>query len=200
MALEESSKLSIATVILVAVISSFSAVVLVLILVLPAAYGVDPTGLGGKLGIVQSANSKSSEVSVAERQPQKINTSAQASAAAIPTDIPSGLEPEREDTVTLEIAPKQSLDYRIAMERDYALKYTWKTEGKPLHFEFRGERTGEGGVVEHKIFGKKTGDKATSFFIVPFNGNFGWHWENNSGQPVTIWLNTKGAYKVLGKV
>ena len=106
---------------------------------------------------------------------------------------------EHQDTVTLVIPPKQQLTYRLAMERDYDLDYSWRTDGKPLYSEFRGEtKDAKGG--EFKNFGKITSDKAHGFFIIPFTGNFGWYWDNKTDQAITVRLNTKGVYKTLGPV
>ncbi|MEQ1484445.1 hypothetical protein [Methyloglobulus sp.] len=106
---------------------------------------------------------------------------------------------EHQDTVTLVIPPKQQLTYRLAMERDYDLDYSWRTDGKPLYSEFRGE-TKDAKGDEFKNFGKITSNKAHGFFIIPFTGNFGWYWDNKTDQAITVRLNTKGVYKTLGPV
>jgi hypothetical protein len=104
---------------------------------------------------------------------------------------------EHQDTVTLTIPPKQQLIYRLAMERDYDLEYSWNTNGKPVYSEFRGEHK-DAKINESKNFGKTTKDKANGFFISPFAGNFGWYWDNKTDQAVTVRLTTKGEYKVIG--
>jgi hypothetical protein len=103
---------------------------------------------------------------------------------------------EHQDTVSLVIPPKQQLSYRLAMERDYDLEYSWNTDGKSVYAEFRGEHND----ANSKLFAKTTGNKANGFFIIPFTGRFGWHWDNKTDQAITVRLTTKGAYKVLGPV
>ena len=103
---------------------------------------------------------------------------------------------ERQETVTLVIPPKQQLRYRLAMDRDYDLEYSWKTDGKPVYAEFRGEHKD----ANSKLFAKTAGNKGHGYFIVPFTGHFGWHWDNKTDQPITVRLTTRGAYKVLGPV
>jgi hypothetical protein len=63
----------------------------------------------------------------------------------------------------------------------------------------RGERTDAKGA-DFKLFAKTVSNKANSFFIIPFAGHFGWHWDNKTDQAITVRLTTKGAYKVLDSV
>ena len=103
---------------------------------------------------------------------------------------------EHQDTVTLVIPPKQQLSYRVAMERDYDLEYSWNTDGKPVYAEFRGEHK-DAKDAYSKLFAKTVGNKAHGFFIVPFTGHFGWHWDNKTGLAITVRLTTKGVYEVM---
>ncbi len=105
---------------------------------------------------------------------------------------------ERTDTVELTIPPKQGLDYRLAMKRDYALDYRWTANGKTVYTELRGESMD--GKKPAKTFATLTSKTGKGFFIVPFNGQFGWHWQNKTGQPIAIRLHTKGTYQVVGQV
>ena len=84
------------------------------------------------------------------------------------------------------------------MERDYDLDYTWTANGKTVYTELRGEPID--GKAPGKTFAKLTSTTGKGFFIIPFNGQFGWHWQNKTDQPVTIRLHTKGTYQVVGRI
>ena len=131
------------------------------------------------------------DVSVAENKGSQMVTSADNHAGDIMT--------EHHDTVTLVIPPKQQLSYRLTMERDYDLEYSWNTDGRPVYAELRGERHDVKGT-DFKVFAKTTNNKTYGFFIIPFAGHFGWHWDNKTDQAITVRLFTKGAYKVLDPV
>ena len=131
------------------------------------------------------------EVNVAENTPSQMVVSADNHAGDVLA--------EHKDTVTLVIPPKQQLSYRVAMVRDYDLEYSWSRDGKPVYAEFRGEHN-DAKDTNSKLFAKTASNKAHGFFIVPFTGHFGWHWDNKTGQAITVRLTTKGAYKVLGSV
>ncbi len=191
---------SLVTLITVALLSGLTAVLLVIALVLPAAYGIDPTGIGGKLGLVKAQPGQPGNLArTASKAKPDTLPPGQASTASKPivTDIDNGLEPEREDTVSVIVPPKSTMAYRVTMLRDYALNYHWKTDGKKVNLSFRGE--GKNTPLKiFKDFSKDQLAKGQGLFIVPFPGVFGWYWENQSDQPVTVWLSARGAYQVLG--
>ena len=187
---------------LVSTATALVTIVLVFTLILPSAYGIDPLGWGAKLGIApHQAQTRISTVLNVSRPASasahitKPNTNAQAVASPSQIDDPLAV---RLDTVALTIPPKQSLDYRLAMERDYELDYTWTANGKTVSSELRGEP--KDGKTPSKTFAKLTSTSGKGFFIIPFNGQFGWHWQNKTDQPVTIRLTFKGTYQVIGQV
>jgi hypothetical protein len=104
--------------------------------------------------------------------------------------------PEQQTQVSLVIPPKQQISYRLEMARDYELNYAWNTDGKAVSAELRGKRT-DAKDSEYKKFASINKDKASGLFICPFNGQFGWYWQNKTNQPVTVTLLIKGTYKVL---
>lgn len=168
------------------------------IVVLPLLYGIDPTGLGKVVGIngrLLSSNNVTIAQSQARDNSKSVGTII-SSPLPPPTVVESSSE-EAKDTVTLTIPPKQEREYRLLMERDSTLDYSWSTDGKPIYTELRGERL-EKSKGEVKNFAAITDNKASGFFIVPFAGKFGWRWQNKSDHPITVLLTTKGAYKVLG--
>jgi hypothetical protein len=167
--------------------------------VLPIRYEIDPMWLAANLdkaGLsailsrfadVKGAAKIEGDVEVAEHKGSETVNSTTVTQADI-------VLAEHQDTVTLVIPPKQQLTYRLAMERDYDLDYSWVSDGKPVYSELRGETKD----ADFKSFTKTTSNKAHGFFIVPFTGHFGWYWDNKSDQAITVRLATKGVYKILG--
>ena len=185
--------------------ASLLAVLLALLIlftvVLPAEYGIDPTGLGKKFGLNVLAEQSSQtarncpEVTLAKVGDKTIESNAnQASATdSLQTDVAV----ERNDTVSIVIPPQKGLEYKFYMERDYALDYSWKTDGKPVYFDFHGEPKGaKNGYF--KSYVTATDSKSSGSLMTPFEGIHGWFWENTSDKSITIQLNTKGVYKIMG--
>lgn len=165
---------------------------LVFSLVLPAIYGIDPTGLGAKLGI----NGVSSQAAVSMGKDIVPQTQSPENAADQPNAVIQEQPEERQETFALSVPPKQNLVFNFAMARDYELDYHWATEGKPLYAELRGKKD-TAKDNEFKVFGKLKESKAKGFFIAPFSGNYSLYWENKSDQDVKIRLTAKGVYKIL---
>jgi hypothetical protein len=188
------------TLIMISVVIWLLTVAIIFVYMLPVYYGADPLGLAGKLGITNASKQGYADAAQAHAPSQTAVQSISQSnatpvAATAPADDPLAV---RQDTVQLIIPAKQSLDYRLAMERDYDLDYTWTANGKTVYTELHGEATD--GKTPSKTFAKLTSTSGKGFFIIPFNGKFGWHWQNKTNQPVTIRLTTKGHYQVVGQV
>lgn len=167
--------------------------------VLPYYYTFDPLGWGAKLGIIASSPQETAKPAIQPGR-QNVQTAPNQQNMALLQSAPSAEDPlsVREDTVDLVVPPKQGLEYRLKMERDYDLDYIWTSKGGTLDAELRGEADVK---APSKTFAKLKGGKAgKGFFIIPFNGRFGWRWQNHSGQPVTLRLTTKGHYEVIGQV
>jgi hypothetical protein len=195
-------KQSVSALVIVSAATSMLTALLLFAFVLPAYYGIDPTGWGEKLGIT-NARTQTGAVNVENKTQPPLQTAAQMVIAGNPAPLataPQADDPlaERQDTVELVIPPKQSLDYRLAMERDYELDYHWTANGKAVSTELRGEPK-DGKTPSLTFSTLKNSTTGKGFFIIPFNGKFGWHWQNKTNQPVTIRLHTKGTYQVVGQ-
>ncbi|MEQ1557589.1 MAG: hypothetical protein ABL933_01445 [Methyloglobulus sp.] len=200
---QDHRKQSVLTLIAVSTVTSLLTALLLLAYVLPAYYGIDPVGWGAKLGIIGRATPLGTVV-VTHTAPSPSQPAAQianpvntAASAAVPQiDDPLAV---RQDTVELTIPARQSLDYRLAMERDYDLDYHWAAKGGKLTTELRGE-SDDGNVPSKTFAALKNSDTGKGFFIIPFNGKFGWHWQNKTDQTVTLRLHTKGHYQIVGQI
>jgi hypothetical protein len=184
--------------------SLFAVLLAIMILftaVLPAEYGIDPTGLGKKLGLTVLAEQSSQiakncpETTQATVDKASETTANQALATAPPQ---ADVAMERSDTISIVIPPNKGLEYKFYMKQDYALNYSWKTtDGKPIYFDFHGEPKGaKNGYF--KSYATATDSKSNGSLMTPFEGIHGWFWENATDQPITIQLNTKGVYKIMG--
>lgn len=186
--------------ILVSAGSIAATLLLVFLLVLPAIYGIDPTGFGAKLGLNGVSNQMNQQTGINTGKGTVSQTRSSENAADQPNagmqKQPEALPGEHQETFTLTVPPKQNLVFKFAMERDYELDYHWATDGKPLYAELRGQKQ-TAADNEFKVFGKLKENKAKGFFIAPFNGNYSLYWENKSDQAVKVRLTAKGVYKIL---
>jgi hypothetical protein len=178
------------------------AVVILFAAVLPAEYGIDPTGLGKKMGLTVLAEKATQTAKncpeITQAQAGDKATEGNANQAQANNDQqPNEFATERTNTVMIVIPPKKGLEYKFYMEKGYALDYSWATDGKLVYFDFHGEPKGAKNGYFKSYF-TATDSKASGSLTTPFEGIHGWFWENTTDQPITIRLNTKGVYKVLG--
>jgi hypothetical protein len=157
-----------------------AAVVLVAI-ILPAEYGVDPLRTGRVLGLTELA-AESDEISA-----QLMH------------------EHERKylsGRVIITIKPGEGLEYKATLPSGEPLLYSWTVAGGPVYFEFHGEPT-EGEWPKdyyrsYQIKESSTGEHGS--FVAPFTGMHGWYWKNLSTEPATITLEASGYYSRLARV
>ncbi len=168
--------------------------------VLPAEYGIDPTGLGKKAGLTVLSG--------------KTNYSIQARAIPLPTQKLSEItcsnqnavtagntvnEPLRQDTVMITVPPNKGLEYKFHLTRGALLEYSWTTNGAKLYFDFHGEPKGDKSGY-FKSYKESTDNQSSGDLTAPFEGSHGWYWENKTQNPATIILNTKGSYRIIGLI
>lgn len=148
------------------------AALLLVLVVLPAEYNLDPTGLGGALGLTRlSAPEDSGELAPARG--------------------------ERTDSASITVPAGKSVEYKFALGQGQRLKYKWSAEGGALFYDFHGEPQGAAKDV-FESFVISTASQAKGTFTAPFAGSHGWYWKNRGQQPVTVTLETSGQYEVLG--
>ena len=159
------------------VLASLLAVVILTTMVLPAEYGIDPTGLGEKMGLTVLAEP-------AEELIEPVIASCDTVSV-------------QDDSVTITILPHSGLEYKLYVEKGELLSYSWQTDGVALYFDFHGEPKGDttGYFKSYKetILAKDSGSKK-----IPFSGSHGWYWKNETSLPVIVSLQTKGVYQVIG--
>lgn len=170
--------------------------VILIAVVLPSEYAIDPTGVGRQLGLTQMGEIK------AQLTEEAAADAAFAVAPAAPQAAPaSGVPPvataQRTDTTKLTLAPGQGAEIKATMAKDAKLAFTWSVEGGRVNFDTHADAPG----IAYHGYGKgkdTTGERGE--LVAAFDGKHGWFWRNRSGGPVTITLRTEGAYSELRRV
>jgi hypothetical protein len=150
---------------------------LLVVAILPAEYGIDPTGLGKRLGLTALHA-----------------TDAKAAAARGP--LQKSATPYRTNSLTVQLAPHQGTEIKAVMEQGQSFVFQWKSEGGPVHFDMHGEPPNAKGSFTSFWIGESQAS-ASGTFEAPFKGVHGWYWENRGDTPVTIHLKTSGFYETL---
>ena len=151
--------------------------------VLPAEFGIDPTGVGRRLGLLALSDLKG-QVAQFERT----------KGATTDADIPVPDErPLQEEKTQFELAPHEFVEYKYRLEKGQTLLYSWQATAA-VNVEFHAEPDGAPtGYAES--YEKRNGVQSASGTLhAPFAGIHGWYWENTTDAPVTVALSSAGFY------
>lgn len=153
--------------------------------VLPAEYGIDPTRIGGLLGLTALRGAESTDVAPA---PQPVATSPSGTLAAAQKPA------YRVDTKRIILPPGEGLEIKTRLEKGAALIYSWKTDGGVVNHDFHGEPADAKGD-EFESFIREGGvSESRGVLIAPFSGTHGWYWGNKTDAPVVVTLEASGFY------
>lgn len=165
------------------VVALVVAAIVLAIAVLPAEYGIDPTGAGRALGLMDLFAAGGEE-----------------EAAAGPATVTPGLEGPvfprpyewRVDTREFTIAPGTGMEFKYDLDRGATLLYSWKADGF-LDYDFHTEPEGLPPEASDS-YDKGQSSQRRGAYTAPYDGIHGWYWENASNRDVTVTLQTAGFY------
>ncbi|WP_020406284.1 hypothetical protein [Hahella ganghwensis] len=158
--------------------------------VLPAEYGIDPTGLGEKLGLMMLNSAAAAPVKeVATAPPPKLNLAAGLS------PVWKGKNAHRTDTLSVTLEPGQGAEIKARMLTGERFVFTWMAEG-PVNFDMHGEEINAGEEFTSYWLGRHQTD-ASGSFEAPFDGTHGWYWHNGGSKTVKVQVTTSGFYEAL---
>jgi hypothetical protein len=170
-----------ATLGLATLFAAFVAFVVLLLVVLPAEYGIDPTKFGQITGISRLSED-SHEVDLGGRQ-----------------GLVSRVEPAapRNDTFTITLEGLADNEFKLHVLANQSLLYSWTATG-PVNFDFHGDPDNPSRPGEFASYDAAQGIERSGSFQAPFDGRHGWYFQNVGDAPVTITLRTWGYYDVIG--
>ena len=176
------------------------AAVVLVAAVLPAEYGIDPTGVGRLLGLTElhqpvrsitvkdviGGNEHVREVAIPEPgQPTPLPN------PAVHQDEPAA---PKSATVTLTLGIDQETEIKAIMREAKVMLYSWHAEGGTVYSDFHGHDPAVGGdaFVRYREDQETTGGDGS--LVAPFGGEHGWFWKNVSNNSVTVTLNLTGYF------
>ncbi|HYW33001.1 MAG TPA: hypothetical protein VE869_15985 [Gemmatimonas sp.] len=179
--------------------------VLLVTVVLPAEYGVDPVGVGRVLGLTEMGKIKmalereAEAAAIAERAAvAQVPVAAPSSAPATPT-TPSGVATtptSRRDSMTVTLRPGASIELKLDMRKDQRATYQWRADSAPVNYNTHGEPPNPPKGFYHG-YGKGTSRGEQGELVAAFDGSHGWFWRNRSPADVHITLIASGEYQRL---
>jgi hypothetical protein len=182
-------------------IAAVVATALLVTVVLPAEYGVDPTRIGSVLGLTEMGRIKMQLAAEAEAEEAGLAVAATAPAAATTTataaTAPAAATPGvRSDETVLTLEPDQGAEIKLVMTEGARVRFTWTSSGGAINYDTHADRPG----TPYHGYGKGSEQRVEGELVAAFDGSHGWFWRNRTGEPVTITLRTEGAYSEVKRV
>ncbi|MGE0116168.1 MAG: hypothetical protein AB7T07_14955 [Steroidobacteraceae bacterium] len=186
-----------------AVAVAAAALVLVTV-VLPAEYGIDPTGAGRMLGLTRM-HSAGHQIEITDviSGNEKI-LQATVPDAGEPTPLPnpgvhqSQTEAPRTETLTITIPPESQTEIKAVLAASKVVLYSWKVDRGQVYVDYHGH---DPQAANKEMFVRYEEQDASSgangSLVAPFAGEHGWFWLNYNDHPVTITLTVTGYFDRL---
>jgi hypothetical protein len=199
------------------ILAALVALVLLVTVVMPAEYALDPTGAGRLLGLTEMGEIKQQLAAEAaadeaallitppptpEQPLPEAEAPAQQPASAPDTQVESialapapeaHVQSEWRDEVRVVLTPGEGTEYKLTMEEGAVASFHWVSEGGPVNFDTHGDGGGRSISYEKgRGVAEAEGDLKAAF-----TGNHGWFFRNRTANDVTLTLRTRGSYGEL---
>jgi hypothetical protein len=180
------------------ILAAAAALVLLVTVVMPAEYGIDPTGIGNVIGLKRMGEIKMSLAQEAEADRQAAatdQTTAVPVAQAAPEPAPASVEPAssiRADEMQVTLAPDEGTEIKVTLAKGKRVEYSWSSSGGKANFDVHGDSK----ALDIDYHGYEKGSEQTKQGVIEaaFDGNHGWFWRNRTKETITVTLKTSGEY------
>jgi hypothetical protein len=185
-----------------AVVGAVVALAILLVFIMPAEYGVDPTGIGTRLGLVQmnaepTRTIEVEMVDVLSGNEDLANVEIPDFGEPVPLPNTSihqlGQKAPRTDTIELTIAAESETEVKTVLRQSQVITYSWQTDQGTIYADFHGHDPALGNEFWVRYLEDQEGSSGHSGSLVaPFDGEHGWYWLNYNEYPVTVTLTVTG--------
>jgi hypothetical protein len=156
------------------------ATVALVVFILPAEYGIDPTGAGKALGVTKLAEPEMSE--------EQIRGAKRTGVLAL-SEQPIERE-QWDDRWQVRLAPYEGIELKYTLDEGDGIDFQWQatdTVSYDMH-----SHPFEGGVDLTESYGVDRAPRMQGRYVAAFSGLHGWFWQNRTMADVTVTLEAAG--------
>lgn len=192
------------------VIALVTAGVLLVTVVLPAEYGVDPTGIGQLIGLKRmgeikvalaleaEADAAADAAALAAEQEAAANYEAGAQAESTTDGATQDDAGDKLAVMEISLRPDEGKEVKLQMNEGWSVEYEWWTIGGVVNFELHADDPPGGAAGAFHSYSKGNGESgAEGILTAEFDGWHGWFWRNRTSEVVTITLRVRGEFVEL---
>ena len=194
-------------------IAAVVALVLLMTVVMPAEYGVDPTGIGRLLGLKEmgeikvalareAATADSVEAAAKSATATSANTASAIAPATTPAGSPTAASASSDTSIKSHVTeivlrPNEGKEIKLLMRKDARVTYSWSTDRGVVNYDTHADAPG----IDYHGYAKGTAKRSDEGILVAaFDGMHGWFWRNRGTEVVTVTLRTTGKYEELKRL
>jgi hypothetical protein len=193
------------------ILAMLAAAAILITIVLPAEYAIDPTGIGRALGLAEMGEIKGQLAEEARRDRIRDQQDGVAPAApgkrsgligrivaeflirpAAAQAAPAG----RTEEMSLTLKPGEGAEIKLQMKKGAKASYTWTVAGGVVNFDMHGD----GGGRELSYQKGRASPEGKGVIEAAFDGYHGWFWRNRGKTPVTVKLEATGDYSAMKRM
>lgn len=190
-------------------IAATVATALLVTVVLPAEYGIDPTRVGSLLGLTEMGETKVAlelEATVAANHPSTAAVPCAPAPAAKPapqvvapsagSESPSAtIATAASDVTQLTLKPGEGKEVKLRMRAGARVTFAWSTDKGVVNYDLHSDNPADG---SYHGYGKGKGASThDGVLVAAFEGMHGWFWRNRGSDVLTITLKTNGDYQEI---
>jgi hypothetical protein len=178
------------------------AAIVLVVAVLPAEYGIDPTGLGRAMGLTELNAPASRTIEVRDvlggnERVREVEIPAFNEPVPLPNPAVHQVEerPIQTRTLTLTLEEGQQTEIKTVLKASKVIVYHWETDGGLVYTDLHGHDPAAGQEFFVRYREDQEGaTQATGSLVAPFDGEHGWYWLNIHDGPVKITLTVTGFF------
>ena len=185
------------------ILAAISAVVLLFTVVLPAEYGIDPTGVGKLLRLTEMGQVKqqladeaaADAAGLVATETSDIDNMTEQTINTTPTDT-TVADGQWRDEIPFTLTPGEGIEIKMKMSEGDKANYSWVVTGGEVNFDTHGDALGK--AISYEKGRGVASDEGV--LEAAFTGNHGWFWRNRGDSDVQVVLRTRGDYRTINKM
>lgn len=179
------------------ILALVAAIAILVTIVLPSEYGIDPTGIGRVLGLKEMGDIKTDLAREAEEDRSRSQERDEQSGLVdgiLGIFLSSAHAQEAwKDEISFTLKPGEGIEWKLVMQEGARAEFSWAIESGRVNFDLHGD--GGGQSISYEKGRGTSGQDGT--ITAAFTGNHGWFWRNRDTKDVTVRVLLRGDYSEL---
>ncbi len=181
------------------IIAAVVAMVLLVTVVMPAEYGIDPTGVGSTIGLKRMGEIKSSlaedaKIDATKEEQSVLIVEGKVEEIVFQTET---VMPSMQHKMSVTLAPDEGAEIKVSMKKGSAVYYEWWTDGGKANFDVHGDSKEL--KINYHNYSRGSAVRSNGDLVADFDGYHGWFWRNRTKTPLTVTIKTNGEYTSINR-